>query len=273
MRHRPIDRAFKRLTNAFNFRQQMLLRLETELLERDSPPMVAAVSQYVADQMRQHHGLDTDHVEVVFNGVEAVHRPSDGRERLRLMLQDRHDLPADAALALFVAHNFKLKGLARLIEALPRVTGKVQVLVVGRDKPRRFQAQAARLGMADRLDFVGPVSNMAEYYGGVDFCVHPTYYDPCSRVVLEALSAGLPVVTTRHNGAAEVMEDGVHGFVIDSADDVPALAVAMNRLLDAERRTLMGECAQRLRQRVSMARHAEELAALYEGVLRRKGTR
>ena len=59
----------------------------------------------------------------------------------------------------------------------------------------------------------------------------PTWYDPCSRVVLEALSVGLPVVTTHFNGAAEVMEADQHGEIVGSPDDVMALSRAIADVL------------------------------------------
>ena len=44
--------------------------------------------------------------------------------------------------------------------------------------------------------------------------MQPTYYDPCSLVVLEALACGLPVITTAQNGASELLTDGVDGYVL-----------------------------------------------------------
>lgn len=270
LRRGQISRQLKRLANAFNLKQQVLHRLEARLLGRRQPPVVAAVSDYVARQVRQQYHLDAEQVQVIFNGVEPYEPPGPGSNRDREALQRRYNLPANTTLALVVAHNFKLKGLARLIEALPGVTGHLRVLVVGRDKPAKYRAQAARLGVADRLRFVGAADDMGEFYRGADLCIHPTYHDPCSRVVLEALSAGLPVITTRHNGAAEVMQDGVHGYVIESADDVPALGEAIGRLLDPDRRRTMAQQARTLRERISMSRHARELMQLYEQLHQRK---
>ena len=67
---------------------------------------------------------------------------------------------------------------------------------------------------------VGPIDNPVPYYAAADVFVLPTFYDPCSLSVSEAAASGLPSVTTRFNGAAELLTEGVDGFVIsDPADD------------------------------------------------------
>ena len=113
------------------------------------------------------------------------------------------------------------------------------------------------------------------FYHAADICVHPTYYDPCSRVVLEALSAGVPCITTRYNGAAEVIRNGVHGYVLDSPDDVAGLALTIRRLGDPKRRKACAAAAEQLRPRLSMQRHAAATLRLYKEILARrdKGTR
>jgi len=111
---------------------------------------------------------------------------------------------------------------------------------------------------------------------------HPTWYDPCSRVVLEALAVGLPAVTTRYNGAAEVMEVGRHGTVIDEPQDVAALAQALRTTLAPEVRAacrelgitefdfVLGPCwAEPPYYRLSAAQAARaELTAAVEAALR-----
>jgi UDP-glucose:(heptosyl)LPS alpha-1,3-glucosyltransferase len=100
--------------------------------------------------------------------------------------------------------------------------------------------------------------------------VHPTYYDPCSRVVLEGMVSGLPCVTTRWDGASEMIEDGVNGFVLREPDDVTGLCDRVRRLADPRFRAEMGRSAARVAERVSMRRHAKETLALYECLIRER---
>jgi UDP-glucose:(heptosyl)LPS alpha-1,3-glucosyltransferase len=101
---------------------------------------------------------------------------------------------------------------------------------------------ARRLGVAGRVRFAGYHADMREVYCASDFLVHPTFYDPCSNVVLEALLCGLPVVTSRHNGAAELLTRAdaegrcAEGFVLPEPHDHARLAGCMNELIDPKRR-------------------------------------
>lgn len=263
----PAARFVKRLTRRLNFRQQFLLGVERKLLSRSRPPFVAAISEYVRRQIESDFSLPTDRVRVIFNGV--MFKPIDPSSvgATRRAARDRWGIPDDVPVALFVAHNFKLKGLKELIlaAAASRTPGeKWHVVVAGRDRAAPYGSLATELGVAERFHFSGVGMPMVSAYAGADVLAHPTWYDPCSRVVLEALSAGLPVVTTSHNGAGELIEPGRTGFVIDSPANTSALAQAIARCLSSELRKSASEAAPAIRERVSMRRHARELLKLYD---------
>jgi UDP-glucose:(heptosyl)LPS alpha-1,3-glucosyltransferase len=148
-----------------------------------------------------------------------------------------------------------------------------RLLVVGRDNPIRYQRRLDALGLARFVTFVGPTQRVSSFYHGADACVHPTYFDPCSRVVLESLWHGLPCVTTSFNGAAEVIQDGVEGFVVDTPDNVGLWARRIEELRSAELRRKMSGKAMLLRDRISMARHVEALDSVFAEVMERKRAR
>jgi UDP-glucose:(heptosyl)LPS alpha-1,3-glucosyltransferase len=78
---------------------------------------------------------------------------------------------------------------------------------------------------------------MARYLAAADAFMLPTLYEPFSNACLEALAAGLPVITTRYNGFAEIIEPGVDGEVIDNPRDVTAFVRAIEAWRDPARRT------------------------------------
>jgi UDP-glucose:(heptosyl)LPS alpha-1,3-glucosyltransferase len=82
-------------------------------------------------------------------------------------------------------------------------------------------------------------------------------------VVLEALAMGLPVITTRQNGAIDAMTDGVHGRVLDDPQDVAALSQALTALCDDSCRATMASACRRLRPRLSFDAHVDQLLAIY----------
>jgi UDP-glucose:(heptosyl)LPS alpha-1,3-glucosyltransferase len=258
-------RELKRLGRRFNIRQRFLARLESLLLRRRAGQvMVAAVSNYVRQQVISAYGFPAARVRVIFNGVETPLLSAEEVARYRSKRRELLGLSGEAPLVLFVAHNFRLKGLGELLRA--SVAGEWAVLVIGNGRTAPYQRLAARLGLSARVHFAGAGRSVAGWYGAADVLAHPTWYDPCSRVVLEALSSGLPVVTTRYNGAAEVIEPGRNGEVIEDPGDYEELAAAIRRALRPQVRQWCLEDAAATRERLSMARHARELKALYEEI-------
>jgi UDP-glucose:(heptosyl)LPS alpha-1,3-glucosyltransferase len=119
------------------------------------------------------------------------------------------------------------------------------------------------MGLSSQVRFLGtvPEAEMGRLYRSCDALVHPTYSDHCSLVVLEALACGLPVVTTRQNGAAELMESGKQGLILDHANDVAALADSLVQLQDRARLAQMREAAILLRPRIDFDTHAQQVLA------------
>jgi UDP-glucose:(heptosyl)LPS alpha-1,3-glucosyltransferase len=132
---------------------------------------------------------------------------------------------------------------------------------------------AKQLGVADRVVFHPPTNRPEDFYREADFFVLPTKHDPCSLVVLEALAMGLPVISTVFNGATEVMTDGVHGLILQDPADVDAIGRAMTTLCDDTRRREMTEACKTLRPQLAYEHHVDELMAIYERAMARRGFR
>ncbi len=267
----PAGRSLKRVAATLSLKQQVVSRLERRLLAGGAPPLVIAISDYVRRQLRQHYGLGESHVRLVFNGVDPDTSPPAERRADRTRVRRQLGLADNDIVVLCVAHNFRLKGVWPLVEALARVPrDDVYAVIVGRDDPRPFAHRAEELGVGRRVLFAGPTQGTPAFYHAADMLVHPTFYDPCSRVVLEAMAAGLPVVTTRFNGAAERVTDGREGYVIDCPRQVEALADRITRLLDEERRRACAARAPLATTDISMAEHARRVLAVYEEVCARR---
>jgi len=252
---------------------------------------VISISKYVTDQLRRHYKFDPSRIREIFNGVDPDLTSAEERARQREEVRRQFHLRDDDLMVLCVAHNFKLKGVDKLVEALSIVyrrqsghkhakhhVGHCKVVIVGRDNPRRAVQLARRLGVADHVLFAGPTQRILAFFHAADVLAHPTFYDPCSRVVLEAMAAGLPVITTRFNGAAERVTEGREGFVIESPMDVEALADRMIRLMDNDCRRLCAAAAPSAVSEVTMKAHAEKVCSLYRelltgGYLQREGYR
>lgn len=278
LRRSKAGRSLKKLANRLNLRQRLLLDLERRLLRREPRPIVVALSDYVVRQLHQHYAFPDSHIRKIFNGVDPD--PADEQQRAddRAQIRELYGIANDELLVILVAHNFKLKGVGRWIEALQRLgrgdggggcgdCPAWRSLVIGRDSPLRWQRLATAAGVEDRVRFVGTTRRINAFYHAADVLVHPTYYDPCSRVVLEGMVSGLPCITTRFDGAGEVIEEGVNGFVIDDPENVDALAGRVRQLADPGLRRAIGQQAARIGDRASMRRHAEQTVELYTELL------
>jgi UDP-glucose:(heptosyl)LPS alpha-1,3-glucosyltransferase len=217
---------------------------------------IIAISEMVHRDIVDYYGIPADRMIVIYNGVD-IERFHPCNRRYREEVRSRHGLSSEDVLLLFVSHNFRLKGLRYLIQAIPLLKGKkagIKLLVIGRDRAGPYRRLAKKVGCADDVLFAGGVKDLERYYAGADILVHPTFYDPCSLVVLEALASGLPVITTRRNGAGGIIEDGLEGFVLDDPRNVETLAEAIAHLSDPVRLKDASVAARALAEKYSQER-------------------
>jgi UDP-glucose:(heptosyl)LPS alpha-1,3-glucosyltransferase len=152
------------------------------------------------------------------------------------------------------------------LAALARRNEPAWGIVVGKDKrSARYQALAKRLGIAERVRFVGGVSDVRPYLAAADAFVLPTLYDPFPNAALEAMAAGLPVVTSGKCGAAEIVREGETGFVRDALD-IAGLAQCLDRLDPATARR-MGAAARDAVAPLTPEAMGRAYVALYERLL------
>ena len=124
------------------------------------------------------------------------------------------------------------------------------------------------------MQFLGFVDDVRECFAAADLFAFPTFYDPCSLVVLEAMAAGLPVITTRQNGAGELLQEGIDGFVIDSPWAVEQMTHQLQRLVGNERlRRFMGEEAARHVQQFTLDVRLQELMAVLQSIAHHEPSR
>jgi UDP-glucose:(heptosyl)LPS alpha-1,3-glucosyltransferase len=210
--------------------------------------LVIAVSRMVQDDLRRRYGLDPGRIRLVYNGIDQRRLAGLDARKCREDLRSSLGL-RDETLFLFVGHNFRLKGLGPGLKALSllRKDGRpCHLAVVGRGPREEYVTLARRLGVPEHVSFHGQVRDAGPFFNGADVLVLPTFHDACSLVVGEALACGLPVITTRFNGAAELMISGVHGWVIDDPRDGRELARRMASLLEPGPRNAMSAAAREL---------------------------
>nr|WP_277988848.1 glycosyltransferase [Ramlibacter ginsenosidimutans] len=204
---------------------------------------------------------------VIRNGVDLQRfRPPTPEERADA--RARLAWPSERSVFLFVGSGFERKGVAAALRAFAvgPLRERALLVIVGEDKRRgRYERLARRLGLADSVRFTGAQDDVLPYYQGADAFVLPTLYDPQSNAVLEAMACGLPPITTRSCGVAELLSPA-SGRVVD-ADDIPALAAALADLQDRARARALGAEARRAVEPYSLQRMTDDYLALYARLL------
>jgi glycosyltransferase involved in cell wall biosynthesis len=212
-------------------------------------------------------------VEAIPNGVDTSRFMTglDGSS-----IRARHDISADAPLALFVGaldrpHYFK--GLPGLLEALAWLPDAA-LLVVGDGELRpSYERQARELGIAERVHFAGRVSEaeLALHYAAADVTVLPsvTRGEAFGLVLVEAMACGRPVVATSLPGVRTVVQDGVTGLLAPPGDVGELTAKLQEMLSNRTQAARMGTAARRdVEARFSWARIAAQWEHAYERALR-----
>jgi UDP-glucose:(heptosyl)LPS alpha-1,3-glucosyltransferase len=214
---------------------RLLLALERRVFART--PQVVAISRLGADEIRRRYGVPDPRLSVVYNGVDLARYHPDNRGELRGAVRAEAGLRAGDWTALFVGSGFERKGLPTALQALAAVDDHTsRLLVLGKGDTRLYREQAAELGIAGRVVWLGARPDIERWYAAADALVLPTRYEPFGNVHLEALASGLPVVTTTAAGGAEAVT-AESGAVV-APGDPPALAAALNRLRAADRTRL-----------------------------------
>jgi UDP-glucose:(heptosyl)LPS alpha-1,3-glucosyltransferase len=234
-----------------------------------SPRLKAVIcnSQMVKSEIRHHFGLAESKLHVIYSGVDLQSFHPTLRGLHRKSLRSELGVSEEAAVFLFVGSGFERKGVAAILEAMTLLPGNEYLLVVGKDKKLdKFKALARKQGLDRRVQFLGGQEDVRPFYGAADALVLPTLYDPFPNVALEAMAAGLPVVTSKKSGAAEFIRPGENGYVCDALD-TPALASHMRQLLNADRCQQMGQAARASVESYSLETMAERLLDLYRSLL------
>jgi UDP-glucose:(heptosyl)LPS alpha-1,3-glucosyltransferase len=243
-----------------------LLKTERAMFESSRLRAVICNSHMVKNEIIYNFAIDPAKLHVIYNGVDLdVFHPryQEARtEKLRAI-----GIPADVPVFMFVGSGFERKGLAVLLQAMALLPGQAWLIVLGQDKSAvRYHDLAEQLGIASRVYWAGTVDDPASWYGLGDALFLPTLYDPFPNVVLEAMASGLPVVTSTSCGGAELVQEGVNGFVLKH-DDVSGLAKAMTELLDRDRARKMGAASRMAVSGYSVTAMTEQLVRLYSSLL------
>lgn len=251
----------RRLGHVLMRKHRRIVAREYELLT-EPRTHVLAVSEFVAQQVRHTARVPVDRITVLHNGVDTARFAPEATAPLRQAVRAELGLNDGDVVFLFVGHNLGLKNLAlcaRVFRRLHAELPQARLVVAGKREPP-WRAPWARYAGAGRQP--------ERFYAAADVLLHPTYFDACANVVLEALACGLPVVSSDRNGSAELITPDREGFVLpvcgDGATILRQWQDAVRQLTcNAELRHRLGSAARCLAEDHSLERYT----AAFETVL------
>ena len=210
--------AFRR----FQRKHRELTELEKALFTGGAARIIAN-SAMVRREIIARFQTPAERITVIHNGIPPWREDPGARERGRARL----GLAPERFTVLFTGSGWERKGLRFAIAAMPQ---NATLLVAGAGKN-------SGLPSAEDVRFLGPQSRaeINELLAVADAFTLPTLYEPFSNACLEALAAGLPIITTTANGFAEIIEPGIEGDIVEPGD-VAALSASLQRWRDTQRR-------------------------------------
>jgi UDP-glucose:(heptosyl)LPS alpha-1,3-glucosyltransferase len=233
-RRRKFEMPLQRFVRGINRKHRDILQLEESLFAKGAAGRVIANSEMAKREIVDLYRYPADKIDIVRNGVPLDQFRFDPA----LREQSRNDLKLkpDEVVLLFAGSGWERKGLRFAIEAVELCHDrKVRLLVAGRGVERDYKPK--RFFTEEPVRFLGEIGDLRPIYSAADIFILPSIYDPFSNACLEALACGLPVISTRDNGFSEIIENGVHGSVVDLPNNVSALRDAIRFWSDESRRS------------------------------------
>ena len=254
-----------RMVNALSPYHAYVKAAEKSLFESPRLKAVICNSVMVKEEIKRWFGYPDERLHVIYNGVDHARYSPQHRSQRRAVLESA-GIAGQPFVFLFVGSGFERKGLAVALRALAKCAGDYCLLVIGADKRMgRYKALAKKLAITDRVYFLGVKQGVSDYYGAADALLLPTLYDPFPNVCTEAFASGLPVITSDHCGAAELITDGENGYVADALD-VDALAGAMAEAMKNGRDHYARAAVETVRF-FTLNNMVDKMVALYDEVL------
>lgn len=223
---------FYRMTPSYRHRS----RLEAAVFEPQSPTRILLPDPRQAPVFRRWYDTPAERFVHLPPGVAEDRRAGGDALELRERGRAALEIDADTRLLLLLGSNLKRKGCdraLRAIAALPsNLRGRVRLLVVGGEEVEPMRRLAERLELAADVMFAGPRDDVPLLLQAADLLLHPARTAKAGAVLLEALVAGLPVLTTATCGYALQVDAAGAGVVLREPFQQAAFDLALARMLD-----------------------------------------
>jgi glycosyltransferase involved in cell wall biosynthesis len=223
----------------------------------DPAVVIAAVSKRAAGLLKEY--FHREDVRVIPNGVDTAHFSAVARLARRADARQQRAFQDQDFVLLLIGNDWRIKGLSTVLQAMAALSAlPIKLVVVGNDDLESFGAYASRLGLGDCCRWEHTKPDVLDFYAAADLYVSPSREDSFGLPVAEAMACGLPVISSVFAGVADIIRDGVDGFLLGDPHDIQGL-VRLIQLLYAEEdlRGRMGDSAARIALEWTWDRNAD----------------
>ncbi|MBW2630765.1 MAG: glycosyltransferase family 4 protein [Deltaproteobacteria bacterium] len=243
--------------------------VEESLINHGKCRMFLPVSGIAKDKFVQEFGVDPGKIQVVHPGVDIDRFDKLDRKICRGEIRRRFEIDETDMVVLFVSMNFELKGLDNLIAAMAMIKSKhpserMKLLVVGKGNSKKYCRLAEKSGIKNDVIFAGVwKDNIEQIYMASDIFAMPSGFDTFGMVVLEAMSASLPVIISDNVGAADLVKDGINGFVVEK-EDIDSISSKIEFMLNEKNREDMAKEAHKTATNNTWDIMADKVLKIYD---------
>jgi UDP-glucose:(heptosyl)LPS alpha-1,3-glucosyltransferase len=200
-----------------------------------SPTEILMISAQQQALFEKHYGTPPSRFHLLPPGIAPDRRAPPNAAEIRASFRNEFALADDDLLVVQIGSGFKTKGLDRSLKALaalpPEMQARTRLIAIGQDEPRPFLRQVRTLGLEARVSILKGRDDIPRFLLGADLLIHPAYNENTGTVLLEAVVAGLPVLTTAACGYAHYIEKADAGRVIGLPFEQAALDRALADML------------------------------------------
>lgn len=250
------------------------LALEKHNYTKGNYKKLIACTNSTKRELVKYHNVPEEDIEVIPLGVNLDEfRPL---QDINLVdLKQEYKIQDNDIVLNIVATEFHRKGLAELIRSLSIVKHEnklnLKLLVVGGGQNTigfDYIGLADKLGVRDNIIFTGHVEDLNKHYNLADIFVFPTKYEGFGIPVIEAMAAGLPVVTTNTAAGEDAVENGKNGLLIEDPTNIREIAEKISILIeDKNLRNQMGKNARSTAEKFTWDDTAKRTLEVYEGAI------
>lgn len=222
-------------------RYRTLTQFERAVFAPDNKTEIMVISRIQEHEYLKCYQTEEERIHFLNPGIARDRIAPNNAADIRAKTRRENHITDNQILLLHVGSGFKAKGLDRTIRALAalpeELKSRTQLFVLGQDNAATFEKLAHKLKVQDRVHFLGGRPDVSQLMLAADFLLHPAYDENTGTVLIEAIIAGLPVLTTDVCGYAHYVTDANAGVVLESPFQQEKLNAALaSMILSPERK-------------------------------------